>query len=132
MAHHHYGSAGERGNCIKLGIQNGGDLRDKYVAQHAAADPGQHTKQRGHHRVETIAERRLRADNSEDCQAGAIAQGRVTWLAADCGKPEKDNQSGQERCCEVTPVADCCRRERADRQVAHNAARAGCHKRQDQ
>src|SRR5215213_11035812 len=57
MAYHHHGGASERGNSVKFGMQNGRDLGDQYVAQHAAADPGQHTKQCGHQRVETIAKR---------------------------------------------------------------------------
>lgn len=72
MTYDHHGRASERGDSIKLGTQIGGDLGEKYVAQHSAADPGQHTEQRGHHRMGTVAERLLRAGNSEDRQAGAI------------------------------------------------------------
>src|ERR1044072_5771332 len=36
MAYDHHGSTGERSNSVKLGTQNGGNLRDQHVAQHAA------------------------------------------------------------------------------------------------
>ena len=62
---HYHGSTGEGSNGIKVGTQDCGNLGQEDVARHAAANPGQHTQQRGHDRIEPVGERLLRAGYGE-------------------------------------------------------------------
>ena len=99
MTYYHHDCSDESRDSVELGAQHGRYLRKKYVAQHSAADPGQHAKQRCHHRIESVTESLLCADDSEDSQSCGIEdQHKIAEFVQPLAtrKPHEDNQSCNE------------------------------------
>jgi hypothetical protein len=72
VAHHDDDRAGQRSDCIEIGVQHDRNVRDEHVTQHPAADTGQHAEQRSHDGVEAVAERFLRARDGKERQTSRI------------------------------------------------------------
>jgi hypothetical protein len=64
--------AGKGGDCIKIGVEHGGDVRNEDITEHATTDASQHAEQRSHHRVKAVAQRRLCAGYGKERQTRRI------------------------------------------------------------
>ena len=79
MANHDDNRPSKRGDCIKIGMEHGRNVRNKDIAQHATTDAGQHAEQRSHHRGKAVAERRLGPGYSKERQSRRIeGQNEIT------------------------------------------------------
>jgi hypothetical protein len=89
-------AAGQSGDGVKIGAQYGGNLGQKHIAGHAAADPGQHAEGRCHDGVQPEGERLLRAGNREEPQSRSVEQEHRVAQPVDDGRSPEGNDSGEQ------------------------------------
>ena len=63
--HHNSGSRCQRGDGVKIGLQDKWYLIDQYVADHSAPDSCQHAKQCSHHWIQARCKCFLRPGDSK-------------------------------------------------------------------
>ena len=114
-------SPDQGGNRVEPAAQDGGDLADEDVAQHAAADPGDRAEDHGVDDAEAMGQGGGRAGDAEQRQAGGVKCVDRALEAVDRRVREGRQEPGAGGHGQVAPVAERLRRD-ADQQVANGAA----------
>src|SRR3954470_7241457 len=132
FAHHHHGGPRERRHGVQVGAQDRGHLREEDVAQHPAADPGEHAEQGRHDRAQPEGKRLLGSRDCEERQAKGVEEQDGILQPFDEAVPRKRDRAGDQRRGQVSPVAEGRRRHRSDEHVPRDAAGGRGRERQHQ
>ena len=97
MPGHHYGRASESRDGIKIRAQHDRNFRNEHIAHHASSNPGQHSEQGRHNRVEAESQRFLRTGNCEEGEPCTIEHQHRVAHPVNGGKPVERNEACHQR-----------------------------------